>query len=375
MKQIKTIQCLRICGMAFGIALVCGGQPVGGQETTLRGFADVTYHISDEGPNNHRYTLGQYDFFVTSRLGDGWTFLAETLVKQSGNRFVPDLARVVIEYSQSPQFKIAVGKMHIPLGYWFTNYHHGSLLEPVIDRPLAFRFTSKGGLLASHQVGVRFSGREVGALRLGYDLLIGNSEAASDPNGEGHLQGKSITARLSKRITGRFGRTTEVGVSFSGELLEAGTPLHGSSGGAGDPAVLALDLDQAVYTAFIAHFGPRLEVLTEALKIRHEDALRVTSSESFYAYAGYRFGSFVPYALYDRVSLAENDPYLWAHKYYGTGTGEFGKEVHGSIGMRWDALGTTVVKLEGRQEFGASHTCVTTGCSHRTLLLQVAIGF
>jgi len=342
-------------GAYASVCLALAVAPIGGQETMIRGFADVTYAVSDRGTGSNTFSLGQYDLFISSRLGEKWSFLGETVFEFVGDDFVADVERVVIEYRQSPQLRIAAGRMHTPVGYWLTAYHHGALLEPTIDRPLAFRFEDEGGLLASHQVGFRVSGSDVGSLNLGYDILVGNGVSSSPV--EDLNEGKSTTVRLYTQVD----HATQVGGFFSRDKLEAGTPLPGlgqpNGGGEGQEG-LAEDLSQHVFGAFLTHFGSRLEFQTEALRIRNREDSGTTTNESFYAYSGYRFGAWVPYVLYDRVDFAEHDPYYRSDSHS-----------HVSLGLRWDALGTTVVKAEGRRENGHP-----TGVFH-TLTFQVAVGF
>jgi len=183
---------------ALGMALAAWSSPAAGQDTTIRGFADVTYTVSDQDGGRNAFSLGQYDLFISSRLGEKWAFLGETVFEFVGGGFLADVERVVVEYRHSPRFRVALGRMHRPIGYWFTAYHHGALLEPTIDRPLAFRFEDEGGILTSHDVGLRLSGQDIGALNLGYDVLVGNGVSATpvqDLN-----EGKSVTARLFTQV-------------------------------------------------------------------------------------------------------------------------------------------------------------------------------
>jgi len=339
---------------ALSLALAAWGSPAAGQETTIHGFADVTYTVSDRDGSANTFSLGQYDLFISSRLGEKWSFLSETVFEFVGAAPVAHAARVVIEYHHNSRFRVAVGRMHNPIGYWFTQYSHGALLEPTIDRPLAFRFEDEGGILTGGQVGIRFSGRAVGAFHLGYDLVVGNGANASqvqDVNRD-----KSVTLRLFTQVD----HATQVGGFVYRDVLAAGTPVLrlGHLDG-GDPSAggLEQDLEQQIFGAFFVHQGPRLEIQTEGLRIRHEDNTGATSNDSFYAYSGYRLGSWVPYFIFDWAGFAEHDPY------YGPGTNK-----GGSLGLRWDALATTVVKAEARQEY---HAAVT----FRKFTIQVAVGF
>lgn len=333
----------------FGLFALTAATPLAAQETLIRGFGDVTYSASsiDEAPSS--FALGQYDLFITSRLGGHWSFLGETVFEFVEDQFVADVERLVVEYQLRPGLRVGLGKMHTPIGYWFTQYHHGALLEPTIERPLAFRFEDEGGLLASHSLGLSLSGREIGKLGLGYDVVIGNG-AASSPAGDVDNH-KSLTVRALSQITA----TTEVGASIHTDRLPRGTmpDAHGQQ-----PVTLTDDVDQMVFGAFVAHFGPSLEAQVEALRIRHEDPNGVTSNDTGYGYVGYRFGDFVPYALYDHVAFSEFDPVYQDRSHH-----------HLSLGVRWDVAVASVLKTELRREHGHE-----TG-TFSVLTVQAAVAF
>lgn len=325
------------------------------QETVFRGFADATYRVSSEGDGANTFSVGQYDFFVTSRLSEKWRFLSEIVFEFVDDDFVSDIERIVIEYHHSQQFRVAAGRVHTPVGFWFTQYHHGALLEPVIERPLAFRFEDEGGILTSHQVGVKLMGDDIGPLNLGYDVLIANGVTSTPA--EDLDQAKAMAFRLRSRID----YATQVGVGLALDRIEAGTTVVTSEeddGAFGAATELERDVDQQIWSAFLVHLGPRLEFQAEALRIRHEDDLGSTTTDSFYAYAGYRSGRWVPYALFDWVDIGTEDPYF-----------RTGDHHHFALGGRLDASGTVVLKAEGRREFGH------VGGDFNTLTFQVAVGF
>ncbi len=66
------------------------------------------------------------------------------------------------------------GRFHNPLGYWNTQYHHGSYLETAITRPGSVAYESSGGILPMHLAGLLLEGSVTrGEAMIGYDLAVG----------------------------------------------------------------------------------------------------------------------------------------------------------------------------------------------------------
>ncbi len=156
---------------------VIGFVPGAAQETRIRGFADITYDVADDDRNG-QFGVGQYDLFFSSRVADRLSFLSEIVFEAADDGFIVDVERVQAEYEVSPSFRVAVGRQHTTIGYWNPEFHHGALLEPTIDRPIIFLFEDEGGILATHIVGIRISGHEIGSVGLGYDVAVGNGIGA-----------------------------------------------------------------------------------------------------------------------------------------------------------------------------------------------------
>ncbi len=66
------------------------------------------------------------------------------------------------------------GRFHNPLGYWNTQYHHGSYLETAITRPGTVAYESNGGILPMHLAGLLLQGSvSRGDTLFSYDLAVG----------------------------------------------------------------------------------------------------------------------------------------------------------------------------------------------------------
>lgn len=67
-----------------------------------------------------------------------------------------------------------LGRFHNPIGYWNTQYHHGSFFETSISRPAITEYEDNGGILPMHQSGLLLEGAfNQSEHTLGYLLSIG----------------------------------------------------------------------------------------------------------------------------------------------------------------------------------------------------------
>lgn len=109
------------------------------------------------------------DLFGTARRGR-LRLLGEVVVTDEDI----DVERLKLGYAFSPGTVVWAGRVHNPLGYWNTQYHHGSYLQTSISRPEVARFGDKGGLFASHIIGLLLDTTYTSENRaFDYSLLVG----------------------------------------------------------------------------------------------------------------------------------------------------------------------------------------------------------
>ena len=325
-------------------ASAAGAQQI--QQTTIRGFTDVTYRAGSHGTAPSDFALGQFVLHMMSKLSSDVHFMGETVFEYDQNDFVVDVERVIITYSPRSYFNVSAGKHHTPLGYWNNAYHHGTLLQPTIERPLMDRFEDDGGILPVHTVGVLLSGNDVGPAHLGYSFLVGNG-IGSTPISDNNPR-KSVTAELRSQVTSYL----EVGISGYDDLAPRGTlNLVGDS--------MPASLSMRTIGGHVALLGSHVELISEYQRImNHMTGDGTHDSNAMFVYAGRRFGSFVPYARWDWLDFAVADPYYAVPSVQAT-----------LVGARYDFSAMGTIKLEGRQ----SRT--TQDRNRQELVAQVAIGF
>ena len=313
--------------------------------THIGGFMDVFYRDAT-GPNaKSGFGLGQFDTYISSRISDKVFFLSE-VVFEYGADWGVDVERVVLTYAAKSYFQIAAGKHHTPFGYWNNAYHHGTVLQPTVDRPDLLRFEDDGGPLAIHTTGLLVTGRDFSAWHLGYDVLLGNG-IGSTPK-EDNDPSKSLTVAVHAQATSdlRIGASLYLDHVSMGTPTLAGTKLGGS-------------MAQQMFGGFVAYTGSDVEVLTEFQHIVNRVGTAAShGTDGGYFYIGRRIGDLVPYARYDAVSYGTGDPYF------------SGDNVQTAlVGARYDLAPAATLKLELRRRRTDSGGTVSQFAAH------FAIGF
>jgi len=266
------------------------------QKTEIKGFIDVrTWY--DKEKEKLSFGLGEQDLFITSTLSDRFSFLGETVFKydaSSTTKFSVSIERIVLKYNVGGNHNILLGKHHTPLNYWNDTYHHGRLFFPTIDRPLLF----SSEIIPIHTTGIDFQGHDLGSLRFGYDLMFGNGLASDDVvDNDAH---KSITAAVHIKPANNL----RIGASFYNDIISAGSTVHGE--------VHPHQVDQHQYSASIAYFGKKFELLTEgALVTNKTDSTGTKQTISTYIYGGYKLNEKLTlYFRLDQQQFEEGEVYF-----------------------------------------------------------------
>ncbi len=316
--------------------------------TKIGGFANVDYSITDNVQNS--FGIGQYDNFITSDITDRISFLSE-VVFEYDKHFILDVERVIIKYEAANWLDVKIGKIHNPLGYWNNAYHHGTLLQPTISRPLAIKFEDEGGILPIHENGLWLSGKDIGKLGFGFDLAIGNgvgdNSYLTDDNNY-----KAITAGLHIKPTSKL----EIGLSSYFDKL-----YKNEIGLSGDSLIGDLSIAQGAF--HLAYLGKKIEVITEYHLINNTtDTIKgkfQSNTNAAFVYAGYRVNDMItPYVIYDKILYDKKNSY-----FLGNGTDKY------AVGLRYTFNYLANIKLE------LSHQTFEFGPAINEGKVSVSIGF
>lgn len=312
------------------------------QDTQIMGFVAGETFYEDEQLN---FGIGEQDLFITSQLNDNFSFLGETVFKfspGSSTDFNVSVERIIIAYNYKGNHSVLFGKHHTPVNYWNDSYHHGRVFFPTIGRPLLF----SADIIPIHTTGIAFQGLNLGDLRFGYNLMIGNGLGSTDV--AENDQNKSITAALNVKPWNDW----HFGVSVYRDVIAAGAEVHGR--------IIPQKFNQLLYTGTVAHFGPKFELLAESSIASNEaEGSDASYSTASYLYAGLRLGEkSTPYVRYD-------------HLEYETGEQFFNNEDTDSIiaGFRYEVSFLIVLKMEFQ------YIDRNISGSSSVLNAQIAIGF
>ncbi|GAB4024207.1 hypothetical protein GCM10028773_45500 [Spirosoma koreense] len=333
--------------MTIGLIL-SGSQQAMAQRTQIKGFVDVLSYYQG---NKVNFGLGEQDLFITSELNERLSFLGETVFKYSPDSptlFDISIERIIMKYNYAGNHNVLIGKHHTPVNYWNDTYHHGRVFFPTIERPLVF----SEGLIPLHTTGVSLQGQNLGTLRFGYDLMVGNGLGSGDlADNDGY---KSLTAAVHiKPVDGM-----RIGASFYNDVISKGTAVHNHGGGSSNPSMARIN--QNLMTASFAYFGKKYELLVEStMAVNKSDSLGTQNTVGTYAYAGYRLTEkFIPYVRFDDIQYKNKEVYF---------QNDNAQSIIG--GLRYEINYLAVVKLEYQ------HTTNQLSQVADKVTFQIAVGF
>lgn len=312
------------------------------QDTQIKGFAHTNVTLQDGKVN---FGFGEWDLFITSELNEHFSFLGETVFKYSltsPTHFAVGVERLIINYNYKGNHSILIGKHHTPINYWNATYHHGRVFFPTVGRPLLFA----AKIIPIHTTGIGLQGMNLGKIRFGYDLMIGNGLGSGEIVDNDKF--KSVTAAVHIKPADQL----QIGVSYYNDVISEGVEIGGG--------VLNEKVNQQMFTASLSHFGKHFEVLTEASWITNKgDSTGNVNNFAAYFYAGWRIKEkYIPYFRYDNLTFG-NAEIIYIRDNTNSYIGGFRYEINYLI----------VVKLE-YQHFDRE----IAGASDR-LTAQIAIGF
>lgn len=327
----------------ISLACLCLSNTLSSQNTQIRGFVDVLTSVEK---SKLSFGLGEQDLFITSALNDRFSFLGESVFRftaSSPTKFSVAIERIVIKYNIAGNHNLLIGKHHTPVNYWNDTYHHGRVFFPTIYRPLLF----DANIIPLHTTGVSLQGHNLGEIKFGYDLMLGNGLGSSDVLDNDKR--KSITAAIHiKPAEGlRFG------LSWYNDAIAKGAAAH-------DNTILSWRVKQNLYTGSASYFGQKFEVLAEStLGNNNTDTTGSKKTIASYIYAGIKIKEkLVPYIRFDQLHFQNGEIF---HLKNNT-TSFLG-------GIRYNINYLTVAKAEYQRQ----HSDI--GGTTDKFTVQIAIGF
>ena len=267
----------------------------------IYGAVDFTVNRTNSKTNTF-FTLGEQDFFVTSKISDRVSFLGESVIRfdaKTGTTFSASIERAQLkyDYSATGNHSILVGKMHSPVNYWNDVYHHGRIFFPTIDRPIAFSH-----FVPLHTMGLRLQGQNLGRANFGYDLMVGNGISSTDVL----ATGTSLAYSASLHIKPVEGMRLQAGYYYE-HLDKNISGVH--SGHSQNASSYKGELDFNLLTFSLAYFRSGFELLNETvLNTSRTDSLGFAHNLSSYLYVGKRLSDHsVPYLAVDFMDVSDEE--------------------------------------------------------------------
>lgn len=289
------------------------------QDTQIKGFVDFLTTYSNKKVS---FGFGEQDLFITSVLSDRISFLGESVFKftpSSPTNFSVSVERIIIYYNIKGNNNLVLGKIHTPINYWNDTYHHGRVFFPTIDRPLLF----SANIIPLHTVGAGFQGHDLGDIKFGYDLFVGNGLGSSVVLDNDKY--KSITAAVHIKLADRL----RLGISWYHDVVSNGADVEGK--------IINWKVNQNLFSGSVSRFGKKFEILAESTAgINHTDTTGSKTTFASYIYAGYKVkDKLIPYLRFDNI-------------HYQSGELFYNKNNTTSLvaGLRYEINYLAVVKLE-----------------------------
>lgn len=347
MNRLFTLTILFVVGLLLGWV-----HPVVAQRTQIRGFVD-TYATYERGKVN--FGLGEQDLFITSEITPRLSFLGETVFRfslASPTDFAISIERIILKYNYAGNHSFLIGKHHTPVNYWNDTYHHGRVFFPTIDRPLLFA----QGIVPLHTTGVSLQGQNLGGLRFGYDVMVGNGLGSGELLDNNSFKSLTVAVHVKPRDGWRMG------ASLYHDVISKGSVLHNHSGGLNTLALAKIN--QNILTASFAYndsvFSKKYELLAESsMALNKADSLGRQNTIASYVYAGIRLtDKIIPYIRLDDVQYRKEEVYF-SDRNVQSFTG----------GVRYELNYLAVVKLEYQRIKSHRATAVDR------VAFQIAVGF
>lgn len=319
-------------GVALATVAMCllGALQQADAQTTFQMFGHLEAVAEQDGDENYSgFAIGEHDFFVTSELTDRISFLSEMVINPQGGAggFSASIERVRLAFNYTGNHYFIVGKMHTPVNYWNDRFHHGRYLFPTIDRPQSFSH-----IIPIHTLGFRLQGQNLGDLRFGYDVVVGNGLSSNDKGDDGWQKSITTACHIKPWEGSRIGASYYRDVIFDNTVSS-----HGGHGGAHSHGVYDGDVNVNLLAVSAGYANTTWEMLYEySISMQsYPDSAGAANSSTYatYLYVGRRLSNQndVLYGLVDWMEIPEEDLHLMPQQVAKFGLGwrhEFAGQIH-----------------------------------------------
>jgi hypothetical protein len=296
----------------------------GGPALKIRGFLDFNYLAGVPAnplkfplgvPSHTTFQLGEFDLFVTSRLSEDLSFLAEMVIAaDQTNEIGVDLERLQLTYKGSRFIEVSGGRYHTAIGYYSTAFHHGTWFQTATGRPFMYYFEDSGGILPVHNVGVTTTGLVpgTGSLDLHWIAEVGNGRNSSkegQPVQNFQSDRNDMSTNVAAYIKPKWLDGLQTGANWYHDRLYPDGVTR---------------VNQNITGLYAVYITPDWEFMNEVVLLRNEIDANGQSFDSklMYSQLSRRFGSVRPYVRFQNVRSPVGDPVnAFIGKYEGPSVG------------------------------------------------------
>ncbi len=293
----------------MALVLVCAAIPRFG----LAANGDIYWNLYSEGEihlttvDDHPLSahIGGLDLFAKADPTDSISVVSELMVMVMPSGMpMTHVARFYGEYELTADLSFAVGRTHIPLGYYATAYQHGGLMfQTTSNRPYVLNMNMGGEVLPMHNIGVHGTGTtSIAGIDVALDIAVGNggSGAKEDTDHE-----KAASARLTLSPQAFYGLQFGISGYYEGKVSADRNP----------------DGPRTAEVIGVGHIACDMypyEFIAEYIESRHQQRKGDDFTlRAWYVQAAYRFlQGYQPYFRYEVMDRdysftgAANDPIL-----------------------------------------------------------------
>lgn len=324
-----------------------------------RGFGELDYKALDQrAPETGTYGfepgsaanfyMGDFDLFLTSRLSDKGSVLAEIAFEEGdAQSFKVDLRRMLFKYDWNDHLRFSFGRYQTSNGYYNWAFRSAAWLQTTADRPLVMEFSSNGGLLPTQAVGVSVTGSvPSGRLGLNYVAEYGSSDTIRpDINGDGLINEENNGNQVNVGFFLQPNRLAGLRIGASvyhdqiSDLMSAASGIGSPQSPPGDPAPSpTARWGQTIVNGHVVYVSKGLEFLNEGFLIRHAliGGASAYNTPAFYSQVSKKFGAIRPFVRYQYVNASPLN----------TIYNDIGLRIGPSFGARYDVNDYCAVKAQ-----------------------------
>lgn len=358
------------------VSLYTGSPAFAEAGANIRLFTDAVFQNDNRPAQYSAFQLGQLVLMGSGQIADDWRGFFELAFKQnSDNSLTTDVERAIVSYDHSDLLRVTLGRYHTAIGYWNNAYHHGSWLQPSIDRPDVVAFASP--FIPVHIIGLELYGRKKATEGVfEYLFNVGNGVAfnrATNQTSSDNNDNKAINGHV------RFKDFFVPGLAVGGNLYydeadsSASVALAATVDGVRNAfpnGAVQTRMQRKISGVHALYMAGPYEFIAEWYNIRNKYRnnanypLRYENKAYFLHFAYQLDAKLKPYVQYERKNVNEADPYFFVYQNL---VDE--RVIHG--GIRYDVTAFATIKMECiRHELD-----VTNRFDYNLLRAQVAYTF